>query len=185
MKYTLLIVGLAAILTLASCTAMQTGDSLARMDEARGTLEQAEAIARGERDAADARGDAATVAAADKTLAELAKYQAQLDKARAAIVAAQGPDGSIGPEGVIGAAAPFIPPPWNLLALIGAPLVIGGIQELRKRRVENAAARVIDSIDILREASPDVGAAITRHKDLLHEWQGADGLALVRKVRNS
>lgn len=48
---------------------------------------------------------------------------------------------------------------------------------------ETAAERVIDSIDVLQEASPAVAAALREHKALIDEWQGLAGKALVDRLQ--
>ncbi|QQS08658.1 MAG: hypothetical protein IPK69_11815 [Phycisphaerales bacterium] len=46
-----------------------------------------------------------------------------------------------------------------------------------------AAARIVDSIDVLKTASPAVAEAFSEHGDLLDEWQGETGKALVNALQ--
>lgn len=73
--------------------------------------------------------------------------------------------------------------------LLGVGVGAGAIQ-LTKRRLrrqlqetEAAAERVVDSIDVLSQAAPEVKAALTTHKALVDEWQGLAGKALVDRLQ--
>lgn len=58
--------------------------------------------------------------------------------------------------------------------------------ELAQRKAtEEAAARVVDSIDILKLKAPEVAAAMKAHARDLIEWQGAAGMALVSRVQHA
>lgn len=73
--------------------------------------------------------------------------------------------------------------------LLGGGLGAGAIQ-IGKRKVQAelastkaAAARIVDSIDVLKTAEPNVAAAFDAHSDLLDEWQGEAGKALVNALQ--
>lgn len=55
----------------------------------------------------------------------------------------------------------------------------------QRKAVEDAASRVIDSIDILKRLDPAVAKAFKdNHRDLI-EWQGAAGMQLVNRIQHS
>lgn len=65
-----------------------------------------------------------------------------------------------------------------------------GVVQLSKRGLrrklddtEAAAERVVDSIDWLKDVSPDVAQAFATHSDKLKEWQGDGGKALVKRLQ--
>lgn len=55
--------------------------------------------------------------------------------------------------------------------------------ETRLTETEAAAERVVDSIDVLSQAAPEVKAALSAHKSLIDEWQGLAGKALVDRLQ--
>ncbi len=55
--------------------------------------------------------------------------------------------------------------------------------ETRLTETEAAAERVVDSIDVLSQAAPEVKAALAAHKSLIDEWQGLAGKALVDRLQ--
>ena len=54
---------------------------------------------------------------------------------------------------------------------------------LRKEQ-EAIAARIVDSLDILKHLSPEVAAAFKAHGSTLAEWQGPDAVNFINKVQN-
>lgn len=58
-------------------------------------------------------------------------------------------------------------------------------KEAEALALKEAAARVIDSLDLLKEIAPEVKAAFKAHAPTLLDWQGAAGVKFVQSVQNS
>jgi hypothetical protein len=56
--------------------------------------------------------------------------------------------------------------------------------EARKNQ-ELIAARIVDSLDVLKALSPEVANAIKQHGKTLAEWQGPEAVSFVNKVQQS
>ena len=105
---------------------------------------------------AQARDDAAAVERARASLESLAGIEAKAARATAAIDRFVRPDGTIDIGAGASAAGAALPPPWNLLVMLGLPVVVGGIQEWRRTQAVKAAKSIVNSVDQLRIASPVV-----------------------------
>lgn len=55
----------------------------------------------------------------------------------------------------------------------------------RADNTEQVAARIVDSIDILKTLSPEVAAAIKTHGKTLAEWQGPHAVSLINRIQQS
>ena len=56
--------------------------------------------------------------------------------------------------------------------------------EARKQQ-EAIAARIVDSLDVLKHLAPEVGAAFKAHGKTLAEWQGPQAVNFINKVQNT
>jgi len=176
-----------------------TKDKIAGMQESLKTAEdQAKADAaaakkkaddaRDAADAAMAAGDqkkmadaAAAIAAAkeaqakaDKTAEAAAKWQKKLAEATDLLTKATNPDGTVNVNGAVQAAAPLLPPPWNLVALIGAPVAAGAlswlVQQFRGGGVsdnQNAAISLINGISAAAASDPVLASRLQANKGVL------------------
>lgn len=190
MKRTTIIVLLSAIVvagfsSATGCKATDVAETRASIDAATVTLDESRARALQAQANAEAAGDSKTADAAIKTIETIDRTAAELAKVRAVIDAGTNPDGSVNVGGAIGAVAPLVPPPWNVLLLVGAPLLTGAIGEIRRRRAVAAAAAVVNSIDLLKQTSPLVKQAFEENTGLIHKWQGTTGQELVKALRTA
>lgn len=91
MKHTRIIVAAASLvagITLVSCTAQQAADGRQRIENAEAHVADIRARAEAEREAAEARGESESVAAIDKSLAELRRWEGELARARMVLMSA-------------------------------------------------------------------------------------------------
>lgn len=159
--------GIAGALALSGCDAPSVATTDAKLAEATAQLADAKTKAKEAEAAAVAAGDEGAAAKARATAALADEWAAKLADAQAALHAATGPDGTITPAGVAGAAAPFLPPPWNLLLGIGGTLAAGLIQEWRVRQKKQAAESIIDGIEAAKAASPAFKDALKANAGVL------------------
>lgn len=110
-------------------------------------------------------------AAIETALAEIRNRQ---EWATAIVGTAESVGGLFGPVGGL------------VSALIGAGGLAFGLKGKRDAAsTMNAAARVIDAIDILKAQNPTVAAAFKDNGKLLSDWMGTQGVKLVDRVQNS
>lgn len=110
-------------------------------------------------------------AKAQTALDEIAAKQERL---ASILSAGQSVAGSFGPGGMA------------IASLIGIGGSIFGVGQRNKaKRTENAAARIVDAIDVVKEANPVFAQAFKQHAKKLSEWMGPDGIALVNKAQHS
>lgn len=98
-----------------------------------------------------AKADTAKV---DAEIARVDKLSADLERVRAVVNKSINPDGTLNGSAIGAAAGAALPPPWNLVALIGAPLLTGAIQQFRLNSVKADADQIVDSVEAMRAASP-------------------------------
>lgn len=172
-------------------------------------LETAEISTKAAREVEAIAADAAIVASSVQSDVQLARQKLELDTRsidaafglaqqsieqqaaqRAAILGAITPIAQTAAASVPGGSAVV-----NLVGtLLGvAGLGVGGVglvssqrkqQALVKEKQERehelrAMGRVVDSLDVLQRADESVAASIQKHKQLIDEWQGPEGKALV------
>lgn len=130
-----------------------------QLEQSAATLAQAEAKAN--QDAADAvaRGDTKAAEKARKTAEHAKKMREGAEQASAAMVIDPA-TGEVDLEATAGSAVTkagaLLPPPYNLIALIGAPIVVGMAQEWRRKRAADAAKSIVKSVDEWIKADPMV-----------------------------
>lgn len=110
---------------------------------------------------AKVKGDTKAQEKAEKSLEVIAKSEETANAAAAAIGAANGDQQASEQLTKYTDKLPF---PFNLVAGIGIPLAIAGVQELRVRRANGAAASIVSGIDEVRKASPAVVDAMDANK---------------------
>lgn len=121
-------------------------------------LAEAQAAALAAKTEAETRKAQEAAAAAAKTLEYLASLQAGLDKAKALQQAATGPDGRFDLAGAAAGAGALVPPPWNLILMLGVPALVGLVQQKRVMDRDRDTRSVINAIDVLR-SDPSTGTA--------------------------
>lgn len=119
--------------------------------------------------------NAATIeASTSQTEAALASIAAKQERIAGLLAAGQTIASGFGPGGVAVS---------SLLGLGGA---LFGVAKARKaKQIEDASARVVDAIDAVKLADPNVASAFKSHAKTLSEWMGPAGVALVNKAQHS
>jgi hypothetical protein len=118
-------------------------------EQVKADLEGLKTTATAEIARAQATADANLEAKARETLATVQKAQTKLATVEDSIRLNK--DGSLDVGSTAAGAAALLPPPWNVLAIVGLPIVVGGIQEFRKRRADQNAKSIVNSIDVLMQ----------------------------------
>jgi hypothetical protein len=131
---------------------------VAQYEQAKTNLEELKANATADITKAVAEGDAKLEAKARETLATVEKAQDKL--AAVENVVKKDANGAVDTAATATSAAALLPPPWNVLAMLGIPIVVGGIQELRKRQSDANARSIVNSIDVLMTKNEAVKAAL-------------------------
>lgn len=115
----------------------------------------------------------------DATRDQAAKWQADLDRLLAQLDAAKGPDGEYTVESVSTSASMLLPPPWNIIGLVGIPLAIGLAQQIRVKKQEKATRSVVNSIDALRIKAPQVNQYFREHAAEMQQYLTDDAKRIV------
>ena len=171
------------ILALAGCSAAGVSASRSQVASALSSLDQARAAAVERLSAAEAAGDAAAAERARDTIASADAINGRLDQVAAALAAATNPDGSVNVGAAASAAAPFLPPPWNLVLLLGGPALAALIQELRVRRAVADAGSIVSGLEAAKAANPALGAALKASAPVLLEHYTDSAYAMVEAAR--
>lgn len=122
------------------------------------------AIAKATKDAAEAQKQ---IDKANETIATAERLAKELKRAQELLAQATNPDGSIDPANGLAAAGALLPPPWNLLAMVGIPIGVGLFQELRVRQKQKAAVSIVDGISAAAAEDPNMAKALVDNKDTL------------------
>ena len=109
-----------------------------------------------------------------KAQAALDQIAAKQERLASILSVGQSVAGSFGPGGAAIA---------GLLGVAGGLFGIG--QRNKAKQTEEAATRVVDSIDVLKQANPVFAQAFKQHGKMLAEWMGPAGVALVNKAQHS
>lgn len=136
----------------------------AQVELAKANLEELKANATADITKAVEAGDAKLEAKARETVATVEKIQAKVAVVENTIK--RDAAGNVDAAGTATGAAALLPPPWNVLAMLGIPLVVGGIQELRKRQSDANAKSIVNSIDVLMQDAIVKGALKNVNPDL-------------------
>jgi len=142
--------------------------------QAKANLEELKANATADITKAVAEGDAKLEAKARETVKTVEKAQEKLAAVERTIK--RDAAGNVDAAGTATGAAALLPPPWNVLAMLVIPAVVGGVQEVRKRRADANAKSIVNSVDVLmqdaivknalKNVNPDVKASA--HEQLTH-----------------
>jgi len=142
--------------------------------QAKANLEELKANATADITKAVAEGDAKLEAKARETVKTVEKAQEKLAAVESTIK--RDAAGNVDAAGTATGAAALLPPPWNVLAMLVIPAVVGGVQEVRKRRADANAKSIVNSVDVLmqdaivknalKNVNPDVKASA--HEQLTH-----------------
>lgn len=136
----------------------QEGSLKEQLTTAQARLDEARAQAAANLEAARQAGDAARVANAEKTLATVDEWRGKVATAANTIKTDAG--GQLDISGTAASVGALLPPPWNLLAMIGVPLVVGGVQELRRRNAVASGKSIVHHIDAMMAEDPKVREAL-------------------------
>lgn len=148
------------------------------------TLAKAKADQEARLAAALAAADPAGTQKANDTLVAIAQVQAKVDAVNATLAKVVKPDGTVNVGAVGSEVGALLPPPWNLIAILGGPLIAAGIQQWRLNQKQKDLASItldadqaqadaesiVKSIDVLRAhptAGPSVKAAMAGIKPQL------------------
>lgn len=158
------VITLAVVIPLSVAGCFDAEKEKARLDQTQSELAEKRLELEIERDRlASQKADTTDV---EKSLARVAKLEGDLAAIRAVIDKSINPDGSLNGAAIGAAAGAVLPPPWNLVALLGAPLVTGLVQEFRLRGVKADADQIVDSVEAMRAASPTLKDAMKAAKDV-------------------
>jgi hypothetical protein len=113
---------------------------------------------------AEAKGDTKAKEKAQKSLEVIAKGEETAKAASAAIGAANGDPAASEQLTKYTDKLPF---PFNLIAGIGVPLAIAGVQELRVRRASSAATSIAQGVEEARKNSPEMVKAMDDNKEAI------------------
>lgn len=155
---------LALVIPLAAAGCFDAEKEKARLDQTQSELAEKRLELEIERDRlASQKADTTDV---EKSLARVAKLEGDLAAIRAVIDKSINPDGSLNGAAIGAAAGAVLPPPWNLVALLGAPLVTGLVQEFRLRGLKADADQIVDSVEAMRAANPTLKNEMKSMKDV-------------------
>lgn len=160
-----------AILAAAVCIAGCTASPQPQIDSTLSTLKAERDRARAHYESLAQSENPKDRETAEKTLEHLAKLDAGITKAEHLAQQVFDEQGNINPQGAAAAAGALLPPPFNLIVMIGGPLALLATQEIRARRrkqeadeLEKAARSIVNGIDRVRNASPAFAEAMKEHK---------------------
>jgi len=128
----------------------------AQVELAKANLEELKANATADIAKAVEAGDAKLEAKARETVKTVEKAQEKLAAVESTIK--RDAAGNVDPAATATGAAALLPPPWNVLAMLVIPAVVGGVQEVRKRRADANAKSIVNSIDVLMQDAIVKGA---------------------------
>lgn len=114
--------------------------------------------------AANETGDEEAKVEATKQFEAADKAIKASNEAEAFLVKASSPTGEIGIDGAVSAVGAALPPPWNVLALVAAPLAAWGFKEYQRRRDLHS---MIDGIEAAKQADAEFRGALIRNKGRL------------------
>lgn len=158
------VLALALVIPLGVSGCFDTEKEKARLDQTQAELAEKRLSLEIERhNALAAKQDTSKI---DAQLARVDKLAADLEAVRATLEKAVNPDGSLNGSAIGAAAGAALPPPWNIIALLGAPILTGVVQEFRLRSVKADADQVVDSVEAMRAANPTLKAEMKAVKDV-------------------
>lgn len=154
--------------TMAGCSSTQIEDLKVQLSHQQDVLDQVKEDAEKAKTDAANKGDEDALAAANKKLAEVAASQKAIDEALLRLQTATKPDGSIDVGSAAAAAGAALPPPWNVLAIVGGIIVTGLAQEARVQREARAAKSITDGITAMQMNDPAASPMLKRNADAIN-----------------
>lgn len=163
MKRYIVIAALAAVCTLAACSAPDVASTQRAFDESRELLVTETQRYQIAYEDALARGDEKAAERAKKSLETLARLEEQRARGEAALQQVVTPDGGIDAEGVGRLASDFLPYPFNLIAVFGAGAAAWFIRQRKVNELDKAAKSIVNAIDAARMNDPALTEALKRN----------------------
>jgi hypothetical protein len=170
-----------AALTLGGCAAFNTGEAATKLSEAKITLASEKVAQTAALAEAKEKGDTKAEAKATETLATIETLEKRLADAEKVLASVASPDGSIDPAKAVGAAGALLPPPWNLAVMLGLPVVIGAVQELRRRSAVNNAVSMVNGLEAAKAVSPSLRSQLKASENVIKKEYTPGAVALVKK----
>lgn len=176
---------LAALLLLIAFAGSAASCSSEQAQRAQDAVVQAESNLKAEQERLEAAKSAGQNV--DEPMARIASLQRQLDQAKAVLASMQAPDGTLDIGAGVGAIGSALPPPWNLIALVGGPIAGFIVNEMRNKpkitRVTRAAKSIVNAIDVARTKSPAVAEGMSQHADAIRGALTEEAKAIVEAER--
>ena len=105
----------------------------------------------------------------DQVLAQLEAIRAQLQAAKDTAGGALDASGNVTPEGVAATAAPFLPPPWNVIM----PALVGlGAGWWRERKTRSGFERLVKALNAAKDKHADFATAMNGASATIRERLG-------------
>ena len=137
--------------------------------------------------AAQAKGDTAAAAKAQKTIATVDAALPVVVQAQKVLTEATNPDGTINTDKAIGggitAVSALVPPPYGVLLGIGGTLAAAVIGEIRRKQAVDAAKSIVNSVDALKLSDPNVATALKTGRAVMRSQLTKLGGKIVDKER--
>jgi hypothetical protein len=187
--FSILIITVAITAMLAGCTASpeETRATSAALVQQETFLTQTRETATQQLAAAQAKGDTAAAAKAQKTIATVDAALPTVIQAQKVLTEATNPDGTINTEkaisGGVTAVSALVPPPYGVLLGIGGTLVAAVIGEIRRKQAVDAAKSIVNSVDALKLSDPQVAAVFKSQRKVLRGQLTKLGEKIVDKER--
>lgn len=159
----------AAGISLSACVPVDATETLGKIDALR-TSASADLVA------AKAAGDVKGQERASKTLDALAKAE----KVIAAVPAVTDGNGNVDVAKAVGAASALLPPPWNVAAILGGPLVAYGVGEYRRRQARADAVSIVNGLEAAKASNPQLRLALKASEPLIKKEYRPGAVALVK-----
>lgn len=119
---------------------------------------------------------------------DLASVTSTADKLRVRVT---DEDGNFDTEKVAREASLYLPYPFNLISLVGVPLIVGGVQEWRRRQAIKSEVRkskeIIASVDAARKNNPIIADMMSQEdtKTVMWEQLSPETYDLINAWRNT
>lgn len=156
-----------AALCLCACAPINRQGVQKQIDQTQANLDESLAIATESKQSAIASNDGTAIKQADEAIAKIVELKTKVDLAEEKLNQVWNGDGSVNVNGVTSAVSGALPPPWNLLMLVGAPIAVGLYQQYRVNRETKAAISLVNGITALQMADPNMKQVLKANKETL------------------
>lgn len=163
MKY----VSLLLLFALVSCTPINRQGVQSQIDQTQKSLDESLAIATDHKNKATMSNDVDAEKQADDAISKIVELKTKVDLAEEKLNQMWNADGSANVSGVTSAVSGALPPPWNLLVMVGAPIAVGLYQQMRVNRETKAAISLVNGITALQLTDPNISAILKANKTRL------------------